>query len=96
MRLQNLTNGMRVRCRIGKHGEQAPVWEPWAELELYVCRRLADLPKRQRRSNSAWQAGSIITLIPKGVVCAEFGQGDFDNGVFNCEEWLFEIEGLTE
>lgn len=81
MKISELTNGMVVTYRIGKHGENAPNWQQWKKGKIYVQRN---------------RQGKLLIVTPMDEVCAEFREDCFFNGKFNCEEWLFEIDGLSK
>lgn len=90
---QELQNNQRVKYRIGKHGEHSINWGEWKSGNLYVARRV--LPIKRVKFSFTPNLGDIITLTIRNENCAEFSQQDFnEDGVFNCEEWNLEIEGL--
>ncbi len=95
MKLSELQNGQIVRCREGVHSLTGiePIWGEWADKKLYVDRRDKPLAKKYHRQTRAPNVGDILILTVGG---AEFSQGDFDNGIFNCEDYLLEIEGVIE
>lgn len=96
MQLSDLQNDMTVTFRLGRAGREDVDWEDWQEGKIYVRRRAPNevLPKRQQ-SGSWGKGGEIITIVPHVEVSAEYDERDFSNGVFNCEDWYFEIKGLV-
>jgi hypothetical protein len=97
MTLSDLHNGQQVRYRLGLHTRGiAPDWSEWQTGELYIYRRLADLPPSVRKRTRLWHAGDLLTVSIRSEA-PEFSGEDFDPTyrVFNCEENLLEIEGLV-
>lgn len=96
MKMSELQNGQIVRYRLGKAGETNVTWEPWKDGPIYISRRETELQQRYRRNarGTEWQTGAIITLTPLDDSWAEYGQDDFSQGVFTCEDYYMEIEKL--
>ena len=97
MKINDLQNGMAVKCRIGRLGREAPKWEEWTTVDLYVQRRQSDLPKCYRsQCPHYWHKDDICLVALQLPGTAEYRPEDFQNGIFVCEDYCFEIDGLQE
>jgi len=101
MQLADLRDFQEVRLRVGQPttigGDEGPIqWGDWTTDTLYVVRRERDLPKRHRRGFVIWQAGALVSICPRNIICSEFAEHDWDPRLkgFYGEQHILEIEGL--
>ena len=82
MKIAELVNGQVVRSRVGRYSDwnSEPIWQPWGDFVLFV---------QKNKKNE-------ITIISIGADDCEYSPSDFDHGVFECEGYYLEIEGLEK
>lgn len=81
MKIEDLNNGDILRARFARYrdGTNGPEWSFWQRTKFYIQRH----------------HGKITIIAPQKTGWAEYQPRDFDNGVFECEGFYMEIEGLT-
>lgn len=83
MKLQDLKNGQKVRLRTGRPGSEDVVWGDWTERELYVLNDKLGRPAVLALKDVNW-----VEYAPAYDYCG--------GGVFLCEDYYLQIEGLTD
>lgn len=85
MKISDLENQQVVKYRLGKHTNGiSPDWQQWKQGPMYVQRHPI--------------TNKVLIVTPQDECCAEFSPEDFcsDWKQFSCEEYLMEIEGVTQ
>ena len=94
-KIRTLEHDQVVRYRLGQHTNGTePDWSKWHTGRLYVAKRERNLKKSLRKGRGRfWEKGAILTILPANHSLVEFCEtGYCGNGLFDCEEFLFEID----